>query len=105
MFGSDAEMNQEYTKDVLSMLSGEEYSYYDSSYSDTGIRRDSVEYVADADGNIAYTNVWNYESREYNDAALVEKYKQITEICFALCICFQTLLCICCIVIFHKSRI
>ena len=75
VFGSDAEMNQEYTKDVLSMLSGEEYSYYDSSYSDTGIRRDSVEYVADADGNIAYTNVWNYESREYNDAALVEKYK------------------------------
>lgn len=26
VFGSDAEMNQEYTKDVLSMLSGEEYS-------------------------------------------------------------------------------
>lgn len=75
VFGSDAEMNQEYTKDVLSMLSGEEYPYYDSSYSDTGIRRDSVEYIADADGNIAYTNVWNYESREYNDAALVEKYK------------------------------
>ena len=75
VFGSDAETNQEYTKDVLSMLSGEEYSSYDSSYNDSGIRRDSVEYVADAEGNIAYTNVWNYESREYNDAALVEKYK------------------------------
>ena len=73
--GSDAEENQEYTKDVLSRLSEEEYSYYDSSYSDSGIRRDLVEYVADTDGNIAYTNVWNYESREYNDAALVEKYK------------------------------
>ena len=54
---------------------GKNILHYDSSYSDTGIRRDSVEYVADADGNIAYTNVWNYESREYNDAALVEKYK------------------------------
>ena len=74
-FGSDTEADQEYTKDVLSMLSGEEYTYYDSSYNTTGIRRDMVEYVADADGNIAYTNVWNYESREYNDAALVEKYK------------------------------
>ena len=75
VFDSDAETSQEYTKDVLSMLSEEEYSYYDSSYSDTGIRRDPVEYVADADGNIAYTNVWNYESREYNDSALAEKYK------------------------------
>ncbi len=75
VFGSDTEADQEYTKDVLSMLSGEEYTYYDSSYNTTGIRRDMVEYVADADGNIAYTNVWNYESREYNDAALVEKYK------------------------------
>ena len=75
VFSSDAETSQEYTKDILSMLSEEEYSYYDSSYSDTGIRRDPVEYVADADGNIAYTNVWNYESREYNDAALAEKYK------------------------------
>ena len=75
VFGSDTEADQEYTKDVLSMLSGEEYTYYDSSYNATGIRRDMVEYVADADGNIAYTNVWNYESREYNDAALVEKYK------------------------------
>lgn len=75
VFDSDTEADQEYTKDVLSMLSGEEYTYYDSSYNATGIRRDMVEYVADADGNIAYTNVWNYESREYNDAALIEKYK------------------------------
>ena len=75
VFGSDAETNQEYTKEILSMLSGEDYSSYDSFYNDSGIRRDSVEYVADADGNIAYTNVWNYESREYNDSALVEKYK------------------------------
>ena len=75
VFGSDTEADQEYTKDVLSMLSGEEYAYYDGSYNTTGIRRDMVEYIADKDGNIAYTNVWNYESREYNDAALVEKYK------------------------------
>ena len=76
VWGSDEEKtNREYTKDVLSMLSGEEYAYYDGGYNYSGIRMDDVEYVADADGNVAYTNVWNYESSENNDAALKEEYK------------------------------
>lgn len=32
VFGSDTEADQEYTKDVLSMLSGGKIYYYDSSY-------------------------------------------------------------------------
>ena len=33
VWGSDEEkLSQEYTKDILSMLSGEEYAYYDDGY-------------------------------------------------------------------------
>ncbi len=36
---------------------------------------DEVEYVEDADGNVVYTNIWNYEPSGNNDAALKEEYK------------------------------
>ena len=57
------------------MLSGEEYAYYDDGYNYSGIRMDDVEYVEDADGNVVYTNIWNYEPSGNNDAALKEEYK------------------------------
>ena len=76
VWGSDEEkLSQEYTKDILSMLSGEEYAYYDDGYNYSGIRMDEVEYVEDADGNVVYTNIWNYEPSGNNDAALKEEYK------------------------------
>lgn len=76
VWGSDEEkLSQEYTKDILSMLSGEEYAYYDDGYNYSGIRMDDVEYVEDADGNVVYTNIWNYEPSGNNDAALKEEYK------------------------------
>ena len=74
VFGGE-DGQEEYTKDdILSMLSGQEYTYYDyDNY--VGIRNDGVEYVADADGNIVYTDVYNYESSGNNDAPLKEIYK------------------------------
>ncbi len=40
-----------------------------------GIRNDGVEYVTDAEGNVVYTDVYNYESSGNNDAPLKEEYK------------------------------
>lgn len=63
----------ENAKDILSML--KEYAYYDNTSDNIGIRNDGVEYVADADGNVVYTDVYNYESSGNNDAPLKEAYK------------------------------
>ena len=74
VFGSE-EGQEEYTKDILSMLSGKEYIYYGYTDNSIGIRNDGVEYVADAEGNVVYTDVYNYESSGNNDAPLKEEYK------------------------------
>lgn len=63
----------ENAKDILSML--KEYAYYGNASDNIGIRNDGVEYVADADGNVVYTDVYNYESSGNNDAPLKEAYK------------------------------
>ena len=73
VFGSDEDEGTENTKDILSMLSGREYTYY--GYESDNIRNNGVEYVTDADGNVAYTDVYNYESSGNNDAPLKEVYK------------------------------
>ena len=57
------------------MLSGKEYIYYGYTDNSIGIRNDGVEYVADAEGNVVYTDVYNYESSGNNDAPLKEEYK------------------------------
>lgn len=47
------------------MLSGREYTYYGYESDNIGIRNNGVEYyVTDADGNVVYTDVYNYESVE-----------------------------------------
>ena len=74
VFGSE-EGQEEYTKDILSMLSGKEYIYYGYTDNSIGIRNDGVEYVADAEGNVVYTDIYNYESSGNNDAPLKEEYK------------------------------
>ena len=74
VFGNE-EWQTEYTKDILSMLSGKEYTYYGDASDNIGIRNDGVEYVTDADGNVVYTDVYNYESSGNNDAPLKEAYK------------------------------
>ena len=70
VFGGE-DGQEEYTKDILSMLSGQECTYYDY-YNYVGIRNDGVEYVTDAEGNVVYTDVYNYSSSGYNDAPLKE---------------------------------
>ena len=75
VFGSDEDEGTENTKDILSMLSGREYTYYGYESDNIGIRNNGVEYVTDADGNVAYTDVYNYESSGNNDASLKEVYK------------------------------
>jgi signal transduction histidine kinase len=75
VFGSDEDEETENTKDILSMLSGREYTYYGYESDNIGIRNNGVEYVTDADGNVAYTDVYNYESSGNNDAPLKEVYK------------------------------
>ena len=75
VFGSDEDEGTENTKDILSMLSGREYTYYGYESDNIGIRNDGVEYVTDADGNVVYTDVYNYESSGNNDAPLKEEYK------------------------------
>ena len=65
----------ETAKDILSMLLGKEYTYYGDASDNIGIRNDGVEYVTDADGNVVYTDVYNYESSGNNDAPLKEEYK------------------------------
>lgn len=75
VFGSDEDEGTENTKDILSMLSGREYTYYGYESDNIGIRNNGVEYVTDADGNVAYTDVYNYESSGNNDAPLKEVYK------------------------------
>ena len=75
VFGSDEDEGTENTKDILSMLSGREYTYYGYESDNIGIRNDGVEYVTDADGNVVYTDVYNYESSGNNDAPLKEVYK------------------------------
>ena len=75
VFGSDEDEETENTKDILSMLSGREYTYYGYESDNIGIRNNGVEYVTDADGNVAYTDVYNYESSGNNDASLKEVYK------------------------------
>ena len=62
VFGSDEDEGTENTKDILSMLSGREYTYYGYESDNIGIRNNGVEYVTDADGNVVYTDVYNYES-------------------------------------------
>ena len=57
------------------MLSGREYTYYGYESDNIGIRNNGVEYVTDADGNVVYTDVYNYESSGNNDAPLKEVYK------------------------------
>ena len=74
VFGSDDGWT-EYAKDILSMLYGKEYTYYGDASDSIGIRNDGVEYVTDADGNVVYTDVYNYESSGNNDAPLKEAYK------------------------------
>ena len=74
-FGSDEDEGTENTKDILSMLSGREYTYYGYESDNIGIRNNGVEYVTDADGNVVYTDVYNYESSGNNDAPLKEVYK------------------------------
>ena len=74
VFGSE-QGQEEYTKDILSMLSGKEYIYYGYTDNSIGIRDDGVEYVADAEGNVVYTDIYNYESSGNNDAPLKEEYK------------------------------
>lgn len=74
-FGSEDEGWTENAKDILSMLSGKEYTYYGDASDNIGIRNDGVEYVTDADGNVVYTDVYNYESSGNNDAPLKEAYK------------------------------
>ena len=74
VFGSDEDEGTENTKDILSMLSGREYTYYGYESDNIGIRNNGVEYVTDADGNVAYTDVYNYESSGNNDAPLKEVY-------------------------------
>ena len=75
VFGSDEDEGTENTKDILSMFSGREYTYYGYESDNIGIRNNGVEYVTDADGNVAYTDVYNYESSGNNDAPLKEVYK------------------------------
>lgn len=75
VFGSDEDEGTENTKDILSMLSGREYTYYGYESDNIGIRNNGVEYVTDADGNVVYTDVYNYESSGNNDAPLKEVYK------------------------------
>lgn len=75
VFGSDEDEGTENTKDILSMLSGREYTYYGYESDNIGIRNNGVEYVTDADGNVAYTDVYNYEFSGNNDAPLKEVYK------------------------------
>ena len=75
VFGSDEDEGTENTKNILSMLSGREYTYYGYENNNIGIRNDGVEYVTDVDGNVTYTDVYNYESSGYNDAPLKEAYK------------------------------
>ena len=75
VFGSDEDEETENTKDILSMLSGREYTYYGYESDNIGIRNNGVEYVTDADGNVVYTDVYNYESSGNNDAPLKEVYK------------------------------
>ena len=75
VFGSDEDEGTENTKDILSMLSGREYTYYGYESDNIGIRNNGVEYVTDADGNVVYTDVYNYESIGNNDAPLKEVYK------------------------------
>lgn len=75
VFGSDEDEGTENTKDILSMLSAGEYTYYGYESDNIGIRNNGVEYVTDADGNVAYTDVYNYESSGNNDAPLKEVYK------------------------------
>lgn len=75
VFGSDEDEGTENTKDILSMLSGREYTYYGYESDNIGIRNNGVEYVTDADGNVAYADVYNYESSGNNDAPLKEVYK------------------------------
>ncbi len=74
-FGSEDEGWTENAKDILSMLSGKEYTYYGDASDNIGIRNDGVEYVTDADRNVVYTDVYNYESSGNNDAPLKEAYK------------------------------
>ena len=74
VFGSEDGWT-EYAKDILSMLYGKEYTYYGDASDSIGIRNDGVEYVTDADGNVVYTDVYNYESSGNNDAPLKEAYK------------------------------
>lgn len=75
VFGSDEDEGTENTKDILSMLLGREYTYYGYESDNIGIRNNGVEYVTDADGNVVYTDVYNYESSGNNDAPLKEVYK------------------------------
>ena len=75
VFGSDEDEGTENTKDILSMLSGREYTYYGYESDNIGIRNNGVEYVTDADGNVVYTDVYNYEFSGNNDAPLKEVYK------------------------------
>ena len=75
VFGSDEDEGTENTKNILSMLSGREYTYYGYESENIGIRNNGVEYVTDADGNVVYTDVYNYESSGNNDAPLKEVYK------------------------------
>ena len=75
VFGSDEDEWTESAKDILSMLSRKEYTYYGDASDNIGIRNDGVEYVTDADGNVVYTDVYNYESSGDNDAPLREEYK------------------------------
>lgn len=75
VFGSDEDKGTENTKNILSMLSGREYTYYGYENDNIGIRNDGVEYVTDADGNVVYTDVYNYEFSGNNDAPLKEVYK------------------------------
>ena len=62
------------------MLSGREYTYYGYESDNIGIRNNGVEYVTDADGNVVYTDVYNYESSGNNDAPLKEGNTSRTEL-------------------------